>query len=223
MPSELMVDDPHPASIRRRVRIVMLLDAANHAGLTPMRILRFHAVAYLANVLAPVWQLNAHDGKLLKRRGGPFYPALQKDLDRLTGMGVVKLTRLRHEEEAPGQWRLEGSYDLNYEFAAPVLECLKSVSKTERRNHTFIVELLLALSSLSDSDLDNAVLEDATYSDPYVADGNIIDFAEWSKRNWTANAAEQFKHILPSGDRTTPGEKLHLYVSHLHRRMHGAV
>ena len=221
MTTVIPMDNPSTASIRRRVRIITLLDAANHAGMTPMPILRFHAVAYLANVLAPVWNLDAHDGKLLKRRGGPFYPALQKDLDRLTGMGLVFLTCLRHEEEDPGRWRLEGSYDLNYQFANPVLHCLQTISEGEQLTKIYINELLLALSSLSDADLDAAMQEDATYSDPKVTEGNVIDFAEWSGKNWTANAAEHFGHILPSGDQTTPGEKLHLYVAHLHRRMHG--
>ena len=222
MSSQTLAGNPPTASVRRRVRIITLLDAANHAGMTPMPILRFHAVAYLANVLAPVWKLDAHDGRLLKRRGGPFYPTLQKDLDRLTGMGLVRLTRLRHEQEAPGRWRLEGSYDLNYDFAAPILDRLRTISEDERSTHSFIRELLLALSSLSDDDLDTAMREDATYSDPQVTEGNVIDFAEWSDRNWTASAAEHFSDILPSGDRTTPGEKLHLYVAHLHRRLHGA-
>ena len=219
MSSTALGNEPLAASVRRRVRILTLLDAANHAGMTPMPILRFHAVAYLANVLAPVWQLNAHDGKLLKRRGGPFYPAMQKDLDRLTGMGVVHLTRLSHEEEAPGQWRLEGSYALNYDFAAPILNCLQTISRDERLTLAYIRELLLALSSLGDDDLDTAIQEDATYSDPLVTEGNVIDFAEWSDRNRTKSAAEHFKDILPSGDNTTPGEKLHLYVAHLHRRL----
>lgn len=166
--------------------------------------------------------MDAHDGKLLKRRGGPFYPALQKDLDRLTGMGMVYLTRLRHEEEAPGRWRLEGSYDLNYDFATPVLDCLRTISEDEWQTRAYIGELLLALSSLSDDDLDTAMREDATYSDPLVTEGNVIDFSEWSNRNWTASAAQRFEEILPAGDRTTPGEKLHLYMSHLHRRLHGA-
>ena len=222
MSSPIPADDPFTLSVRRRIRVVTLLDAAHRAGMTPMPILRLHTVAYLANVLAPVWELDAHDGKLLKRRGGPFYPALQKDLDRLTGMGLVRLTHLRHEEEEPGRWRLEGSYELNYGFATPVLDCLRTISEDERQTHGYIGELLLSLSSLSDDDLDTAMREDATYSDPRVAEGNVIDFAEWHHANWTASAADRFTQILPTGDRTTPGEKLHLYVAHLHRRLHGA-
>jgi hypothetical protein len=60
------------ASLRRRVRVVTLLEAAEAAGLVPLGILRLHAFAYLSNVLAPVWDMPALDGKVLKRRGGPW-------------------------------------------------------------------------------------------------------------------------------------------------------
>ena len=63
----------HLPSLRRQVRLLVLLRAAEAAGLAPLRILRLHAFAYLSNVLAPVWDLRALDGKVLKRRGGPFY------------------------------------------------------------------------------------------------------------------------------------------------------
>ena len=113
-------------SLRRRVRLVVLLDAAENAGLVPLRIIRLHAFAYLSNVLAPVWDMPALDGKLLKRRGGPFYPAMQRDLDRLVGMGVVVITGLDHVRDDDGRWRLEGSYRLNRPFAEGVLALLSS-------------------------------------------------------------------------------------------------
>src|ERR1700687_2575811 len=75
--------------LQRRIRLLVLLSAAERAGLVPLRILRLHSFAYLSNVLAPVWDMPALDGKVLKRHGGPFYPALQRDLDRLVGMGRV--------------------------------------------------------------------------------------------------------------------------------------
>src|SRR5437016_336881 len=83
-------------SVRRRVRVIALIDAAENAGLNPIPILRLHALAYLSNVLAPVWNMPALDGKVLKRRGGPFYPALQRDLDFLVGAGVVVISGLIH-------------------------------------------------------------------------------------------------------------------------------
>src|SRR2546422_4375809 len=70
-------------SLRRHARLIALLHAAEGAGLVPLRITRLHSFAYLSNVLAPVWDMAALDGKILKRRGGPFYPNMQRDLDRL--------------------------------------------------------------------------------------------------------------------------------------------
>jgi hypothetical protein len=187
----------------------------------PLNIIRLHVFAYLANVLAPVWDMPALDGRVLKRRGGPFYPAMQHDLDRLVGMGVVAITGLGHVRDEEGYWRLEGSYQLNQSFAQRVLARLSTLDE-ERRLSAFIQELAYALSALSEDDLDLAVTEDATYSDPLVSLGNVIDFDEWRKTNYSANAARYFERLLPGGVSTSPGEKLHLFVRHLHRRISGS-
>lgn len=206
-------------ALRRQVRLVMLLDAAEGAGLVPLKILRLHSFAYLSNVLAPVWDMPVLDGKVLKRRGGPFYPDLQRDLDRLVGQGVAVISGIGHVQDDSKRWRLEGSYRLNRKFADPILTALRHFPD-ELRISTFISELGFALSALSDAELDLAVGEDATYSDPMITVDNVIDFADWRDRNFSANAAEKFDRVIPGGN-ATPGEKLHLYVRHLHRRING--
>lgn len=206
-------------SIRRRVRLVLLLEAAENAGLVPLGIIRLHALAYLSNVLAPVWDMVPLDGRLLKRHGGPFYPAMQHDLDRLVGMGVVIITGLDHILDH-GRWRLEGDYRLNRIFANPVLAQLLAYEE-ERRLAAFIQELAYALSVLSNEDLDAAIGEDATYSNPVVTAGNVIDFVERKEANFSANAAQYFDRLIPGALHATAGEKLHLYVRHLHWRIHG--
>jgi hypothetical protein len=208
----------HLAAIQRRIRLVMLLDATEAAGLAPIKILRLHAFAYLSNVLAPVWDMPVLEGKVLKRRGGPFYPALQGDLDRLVGMGVVLISKVSHVLDDAKRWRLEGSYRLNHEFADPILAKLTDFPE-EARLGAFILELAYALSALSDRELDIAVSEDATYSDPLVTVDNVINF-EGYRENYSANAAQKFDRVI-SGGNASPGEKLHLYVRHLHRRIHG--
>lgn len=205
--------------LRRQVRLVMLLDAAEAAGLVPLKILRLHAFAYLSNVLAPVWDMPVLNGRVLKRRGGPFYPDLQQDLDRLVGQGVVTISDVGHVQDESRRWRLEGAYRLYRPFADPILAALEHYPD-ERRLGAFIAELGYALSALSDEELDRAVSEDATYSDPMVMIDNVIDFADWRERNYSANAAEKFDRVIPGGY-ATPGEKLHLYVRHLHRRING--
>jgi hypothetical protein len=206
--------------LQRRIRLVMLLDTAGQAGLLPIPILRLHTLAYLSNVLAPVWDMPALEGKVLKRQGGPFYPALQHDLDRLVGMGVAVILGLDHVLDEDNRWRLEGSYQLNRAFADRIVDRLSDF-ESERRLATFLQELAFAVSTLSDDDFDQAMTEDATYSDPLIGVGNVVDFAEWQRRNYSANAARYFDNLLPGGARATPGEKLHLYVRHLHSRVHG--
>jgi hypothetical protein len=207
-------------SLHRRIRLVVLLDAAEQAGLLPIPILRLHTLAYLSNVLAPVWDMPALEGKILKRQGGPFYPALQHDLDRLVGMGVAVILGLGHVLDEEKRWRLEGSYQLNRAFANSIVRRLLDF-ESERRLANFLQELAFAVSTLSDDDFDEAMTEDATYSDPMIDVGNVVDFAEWQKKNYSANAARYFDNLLPGGARATPGEKLHLYVRHLHSRVHG--
>lgn len=206
-------------TLRRRVRLVMLLDAAEAAGLVPIKILRLHTFAYLSNVLAPVWNMPVSNGAVLKRRGGPFYPDLQHDLDRLVGQGITIISGVGHVQDEEERWRLEGSYRLNRCFASPILATLSGFAE-EYRLRKFIGELGYALSALSDEDLDQAVSEDATYSDPSVKIDNVIAFEGRNERNYTANAAEEFDRVIIGGN-ASPGEKLHLYVRHLQRRIHG--
>ena len=156
---------------------------------------------------------------MLKRQGGPFYPELQKDLDRLVGIGVASISGIGHVQDESRRWRLEGAYRLNRQFADPILKSLEKFEE-ESRLGAFVLELGYALSALSDEDLDKAVSEDATYSDPLVTNDNVVDFESWSERNYSANAAREFAHVIPGGNATS-GEKLHLYVRHLHRRIHG--
>ena len=215
------VEDPKDSgTLLRRIRLVVLLDSAEKAGLVPLSVLRLHSLAFLSNVLAPVWNMQALDGKILKRRGGPFYPELQHDLDRLVGMGVVVVSNLSHVRDEDQRWRLEGSFRLHREYASGILDCIKQY-ETERLVGTFLQELAYALSALDDDDLDRITTKDATYSDPVVSVGNVIDFAEWRNVNYSANAARHFERLLPNGSHATPGEMLHLYARHLHTRLIG--
>ena len=120
----LPLDAHERDSLRRQARILLLLRGAAGAGLCPIDLLALHAYAYLANVLAPVWDMPPLDGRILKRRGGPFYPTLQADLDRLVGMGVVRISDVAHVQDSAGKWRLEGQYTLHRTMAEPAIDFL---------------------------------------------------------------------------------------------------
>jgi hypothetical protein len=206
------------ATLRRQARILVLLDGAAKAGLAPIGIIPFHAFAFLSNVLAPVWDMPALDGKILKRKGGPYYPTLQADLDRMVGMGMVLISQVAHVRDDDDKWRLEGQYCLNRQLASRAVDYLLQLPG-EGRFAAFATELAYALSALGETELERALEEDATYSDPSVSENNVVDFEEWARRNPSTNAANYFNHFMPRGTKATPGEKLHLYVRHLQRRI----
>jgi hypothetical protein len=214
-----MNDDDHFESLRRQIRVLAILQGAEEAGLAPLPVTRLHNVAFLANVLAPVSQTRVMDGRVLKRQGGPFYPALQQDIDRLVGLGVVIIHGVQHCPDESGRWRLEGSYGLNPAFAAPILIARDAFTE-ERIEARYIREIAFAVSGLSDADLDHFVEEDAAYSDALVDIGNVVDFAEWRMVNYSANAANAAGRLMLGGTRATAGEKIHIYVRHLQARLH---
>lgn len=207
------------ASLRRQARLLVLLQGAARAGLEPIGIIPLHAYAYLANVLAPVWDMPVLEGKILKRRGGPFYPSLQRDLDLMVGRGMVRVSDISHVRDVDGKWRLEGRFSLNRALSSVALEFLLQFPE-EADFATFASELAIALSALSDTELELALVEDATYSDPGIGARNVVDFGEWTNRNPSLKAANYFSRLAPRASSITPGEKLHLYVRHIHQRFH---
>lgn len=223
----------HIARLRRRGRLLLLLDAAEHAAVTPLASPRLHAFAYLSDVLSPVWNLPAFDGKILKIDGGPHYPDLQEELDHLVVLGLVEVSELEYVGRGENGARLEGRYALNFasSFLGPLLAGLgagkedEAIDPDDRRVHRFMVELAGALATLPNDEIDIAASADVTYRSVNSLN-NIVDFAEWAEDTWQANpswqASERFEAFLPNDADLSPGEKLYLYATYLGRVAHAA-
>ena len=220
------------ARVRRRSRLVALLDAAERAAVTPLGSSRLHAFAYLADVLSPVWGLPAFDGKILRIDGGPHYPDLQEELDHLVVMGLVEVTGLAYVGRGASGARLEGSYALD--FSSPRLRPLLAALGAEAadaafdaedvRIHAFLVELAGALATLPSDEVDRVTTSDVTYRSEGLGE-NVIDFAAWTDNPWRDNptwrTAERFEEFLPEESSLTGGEKLYLYAAYLGRVVNG--
>ena len=219
--------------LRRRGRLLLLLDAAERAGVTPLASARLHAFAYLSDVLSPVWDLPAFDGKILKIDGGPHYPDLQEELDHLVVLGLVEVSNLEYVGRGETGARLEGRYALNFtsSFLAPLLAGLgagkegEAIDADDRRVHHFMAELAGALATLPNDEIDIAASVDVTYRSVNSLN-NIVDFADWAEDTWQANpswqATERFEAFLPEDAGLSPGEKLYLYATYLGRVAHAA-
>lgn len=219
--------------VRRRARLLVLLDAAERAGITPLASARLHAFAYLADVLSPVWGLIPFDGKIYKSEGGPHYPDFQFELDRMVALGLVQISKLRYVDRGEHGARIDGLYALNFisPQLGPLLVALGAegakgaIDPNDAIVHDFLVELAGALATLPDDQIDVAAGVDVTYG---VARNlnNVVDFADWAEDRWQANAswraAERFRAFLPKDASLSPGEKLYLYATYLGRAIDAA-
>jgi hypothetical protein len=219
--------------VRRRARLLLLLDAAERTGITPLASARLHAFAYLADVLSPVWDLIPFDGKIYKSEGGPHYPDLQLELDRMVALGLVQISDLRFVDRGEAGARIDGFYALNFgsQELPALLRALGSegasaaIDPDDANVHAFLVELAGALATLPDDQLDVAAGVDVTYGAAGTLN-NVIDFADWTEDTWQANAswraAERFHAFLPKDASLSAGEKLYLYAAYLGRSIHAA-
>lgn len=201
------------------LRLIGILDAAPAAGLAPIGLAHLHTIAYLADALAPVWDLRIVDAQLIKQREGPFSPNLQRDLDLLVGRGVVVPSDVRHIETDEGRWRLDANYSLNRRFSEPILAVVRSFAD-HGRQLDLTREIVFAVSGLGDLGVARAASVDAAYSDPLVDSGGVLDLGDpGSEPNPSARAAMRFGDLVASDIDLSNAEMLHLYVRALFNRM----
>jgi hypothetical protein len=204
-----------------KLRAVMLLESARIAGIIPLPAEALHNLAYFSNLLAPLWKLKPLDGKVLRLKRGPYYPDLQSEIDALVVSGVVKLINLRYKQiPDTSQWQVLADYSLNKDAAAPILNCIAEWEE-EQNTLAFIRELILSISALSNTQLKDVEVEDATYSNDINGYGNVIDFGEWRSENPSVEAAEYFQEIMPDHLALSKSNKLNLFISHLGHRIEG--
>lgn len=200
---------------QQAVRVLVLLDALARTGLVPTAAKALHELAYLANVLSPVFDLSPLDAKLLKRASGPYYPELQQAIDHLVGRVFVDALGLEYRfVEEDQRYRVVAAYRLRRPQVQAALDCHAQVFPEEA---LFLRELAAAYSTLTDAQLGRAAREDARYADTSVDVDNVIDFGEYDQpsKNFSRNAALAFA----PGRRLAPAERLYLYLDHLGSRV----
>lgn len=203
--------------VARRLRIVAILDGADRLGISPLGLLSLHSIAYFADALAPVWNLPIMDGQVLKRRQ-PYYPSLQEDLDRLVGQGVVDVRSVTYTETDPGSWLLDAQYYLRREFSDPILQVAGSFVH-QASELAFVREVVYATSGLGNEGVEKATAVDATYADPLVDIGGMIEVDPEDSLNLTAGVALRFGQLLGRDADLSTAEMVNLYVRRLYSRM----
>ena len=202
--------------VRRRIRVLMLLDAADYVLMSPISISRFHTLTFLADVLSPIYDFSPISGRVLKRRAGPYFPDLQWEIDRLVGLGLVVPSELTPIVEVENAY-IEASLSLDRDRTEKIIGIINS-SEEFQGLRSFFRELAGALSSIEDEELDAATQSDVTWERGHQ--GTIIDYAEWRAVNYSEQSADKINDFASSalGAESldlSPGARVNLYVQYL--------
>ncbi|WP_133244880.1 hypothetical protein [Caulobacter radicis] len=212
----------HGGNAGRKIRLLMLLDAAEYAAITPISTGRLHALAYLADVLSPIYGLDATRGRILKRRAGPYYPDLQSEVDRLVGLGLVDIYNLKPSAEGERLF-LDAEFGIMRDRCSSILSNIY-MDADFLRLREFFRALAGALGAISENILEEATQADLTWDEG--SSGALIDFAEWRANNLSAPSAEILRRtaiedIGVADEFLTASASLHLYVRYLQRSANG--
>jgi hypothetical protein len=214
--AEHLIDSISGRSAERvALRLLQILDAIEAAGFSPISFQALHGFAYLGNLLAPLWDVDPLDGKILKS-GTPYYPELREAIDRMIFLGLVDLTSFEPVRLEDGTWIGAGEVGLNTRLARPIILSM-DIFSDECRIRDFLNRLALAVAPVS-AELASFVTADVTWTDNRTGRGDVLDFAELRNANYTLNTAQAFDYTLPKGMTPSRGEKLQYYVYLLERQ-----
>ncbi len=200
-----------------RSRVLQILAALEEAGATPIPNRDLHAIAYLANVLSPMWDIEPIEGSVLKTKDGPHSSIFETQLDRCICQGLVVVTSL--EDDAENPHRISASYRLAADRARPLLSVINGFPD-EEIVRAFLNELAFAFADIAPELRDDTALEDASWTNPAIADQRVVDFAEFidRNRNPSHNVVNAFQRYAPAGVTYSLAEKLAMYLRLLKRR-----
>jgi hypothetical protein len=175
---------PNKAVLVPRIWILLLLDACERSGIAPLSVQRLHRLVYLANTLAPVYDLLVPDGYILKYRRGPFFPAVHYDIGRLVAQGLVRATDTQAIKDELGFW-ISANYSLPKAGMRVVDEAV--AIETVRPKALYLREVALAFAGLDVLERDNAALVDVNYD--AVAENTAVNFGD-GEDNLSPSASE---------------------------------
>ena len=215
-------NDDWVSRVRRQLRIVSILSAAEIAGIAPLPTVPLHTIAYFTDALAPVWGLRIFDAQLLKRREGPMSPILQHDVDLLVTRGVVTAQDTHHVRDGDRAWRLDARYALNGPYAEPILAAVDRF-EAQAQQHAFVSEVVNAVSGLGLDGIAKASSTDAAYGDVLVDFGGLLDIGGSAREsNLSAQVAFRFGQLSQPRANLSSSEMVHLYVRQLYARLTSA-
>ncbi|MFT7776609.1 hypothetical protein [Roseateles sp.] len=194
--------------------VVMCISESERMGLTPVTTAQLHVILYLANTLADLYGVTRVRGRVLKRGAYPFFPDVQRDIDRLAFADVLRIDQV----EFGAKGHMSAHYGLGLKGAA-ISRSLVAHSAEAKRTSNLLRELACACFGRFLIDRVDIGAIDANYGDAHVLDGEVVDFSEWSRDNKNMGLArlliDRLKELRPDVQR----DGVRLYCDYLDKAL----
>ena len=194
---------------------LLCIGEASRLGVVPLATAQLHVLLYLANTLSPLYDVRRVRGRVLKRGAYPFYPEVQRLVDRLAFAGVLAID---HVDFGP-KGHLAAHYALGEEGAGLRDRLIASSFEARRTAHLFR-ELTSACFGKFLGTKTAIGPVDANYGNPDTIENEVIDFDEWQSDN-NKNLAvakyliDQLRAMQPKANR----DGIRLYCDYLDKAM----
>lgn len=193
---------------------LICIGEASRMGIAPLASSQLHVLLYLANTLASLFDIMRIRGRVLKRGEHPFYPDVQREVDKLAYSGVLSI---EHVEYGP-RGHLTAHYDIAH-YGVHIFEELLAHSKEAQRTSKLFRELLSACFSKFLGSRAAIGTIDANYGNNDVLEGEVVDFSEWNDENKNIEVAEylieQLRTMRPHPER----DGVRLYCDYLEKAL----
>lgn len=201
------VESDRPVLVSR-MWLLLLFDASERAGIAPLSVERLHRLVYLANALAPVYNLLVPDGYILKYRRGPFFPAVHWDVGRLLAQGLLTAHDSRPVKDKQGYW-ISANYGLSRRGMDAVDGALNIETVAPRT--IYLREVALAFAALETQERDATALVDVNYKS--ATEETPVHYGD-DDDNLAPFAAEA---LVDEGAPSVRRVRLHRYFQYLER------
>lgn len=199
---------------RLRGWVILTLEGAEVAGISPVPHRRFHQLLFYAAVLTPIYKVEQPLPLIIKSAEGPYYPEAQHELERLIVAGFA-MNYGRHRYGPLGTYAFVDSYMLTEEGQATAAMLAQSDWGTRARALTRA--LALGMATVPADQIDAVLLQDPLLRSREKDAGATVDVTEFPNNfsyrvaHWLADLDEN--DISPSRQ-----EQISLYFRYLQAR-----
>ncbi len=186
--------------------ILMLFEASENYGYSPLDMTILHRVVYLANVICPIYKIIMPDSYTIKNMRGPYFPNVQRDVNSLIIKGLLTPNNIKPYKDEHGFW-LDGEFRIS----VTGLKVFKNITQNSSINRIslFLREFIRSINDLSREELIKLAESEIHYN--FSADSESLDFS-FPDNNISLGASNE---MYPNDRIRTTRESIHRYMLYM--------